>query len=422
MKVNTLLFVLLSFTLFQLQAQTCLPGGITFTSQTEIDNFAADYPGCVEILGDMVIDGGISITDLSGLSQLNTLKQLDINNCKSLTSLSGLENISEVKGRLVLFKNDVINSLSGFSSLTNISGQFIMNKNHGLTDLSGLENLNQVGSFIQISANNGLVDLSGIGNIETIVGSFSVYNNPLLEGFTNFPNIEDMGGNIQINGNAKLTEINTFGDLEFLIGRIKIFDNPALTAIKGFDKLITISEELVIYGNPVLTDLSGLNTLVNLNGPVEIHNNASLASLIGIQNLDPSKILGLKLENSPMLSNCNVASICGYLEDGGTSTISGNASGCNSNGEIIAACDPNALDEFSLSNITVYPNPAHDLIQISGIDKNCSLTMYDMMGEIVLSKADFQGESISVESLNSGHYILRLILDEQEVNKFIQIN
>ena len=87
MKINTLLFVLISLFSFQVQSQTCLPGGITFSSQAEIDNFSTNYPGCVEVLGDMVIDGGTAITDLSGLSQLNVLKQLDINNCKSLTSL-----------------------------------------------------------------------------------------------------------------------------------------------------------------------------------------------------------------------------------------------------------------------------------------------------------------------------------------------
>ena len=33
----------------------CLPEGITFSTQAEIDNFQTNYPGCTEIEGDVVI-------------------------------------------------------------------------------------------------------------------------------------------------------------------------------------------------------------------------------------------------------------------------------------------------------------------------------------------------------------------------------
>ena len=31
--------------------QSCLPGGITFTTQAQIDSFPINYPGCSEIEG-----------------------------------------------------------------------------------------------------------------------------------------------------------------------------------------------------------------------------------------------------------------------------------------------------------------------------------------------------------------------------------
>jgi len=56
-------------------AQTCLPNGIAFYSQTEIDNFPTDYPGCTEILGGLTIVGdSSSITNLDGLSQLTSIQ------------------------------------------------------------------------------------------------------------------------------------------------------------------------------------------------------------------------------------------------------------------------------------------------------------------------------------------------------------
>ena len=37
-------------------AQGCLPEGITFTTQEQIDNFQINYPGCTEILRDVHIE------------------------------------------------------------------------------------------------------------------------------------------------------------------------------------------------------------------------------------------------------------------------------------------------------------------------------------------------------------------------------
>jgi len=38
-------------------AQPCLPEGIMFYSQEQIDNFQTNYPGCTEIEGDVIIEG-----------------------------------------------------------------------------------------------------------------------------------------------------------------------------------------------------------------------------------------------------------------------------------------------------------------------------------------------------------------------------
>ena len=45
-------------------AQGCLPEGITFTTQEQIDSFAINYPGCTEIEGFVDINGN-NITNLN---------------------------------------------------------------------------------------------------------------------------------------------------------------------------------------------------------------------------------------------------------------------------------------------------------------------------------------------------------------------
>jgi len=48
-------------------SQSCLPDGIEFYSQSEIDNFQTNYPNCTEIEGDVAITG-LDIYNLNGLS------------------------------------------------------------------------------------------------------------------------------------------------------------------------------------------------------------------------------------------------------------------------------------------------------------------------------------------------------------------
>lgn len=53
-------------------SQACLPQGITFSTQEQIDNFQTNYPDCTEIEGDVIIEGD-EITNLDGLNVLNLI-------------------------------------------------------------------------------------------------------------------------------------------------------------------------------------------------------------------------------------------------------------------------------------------------------------------------------------------------------------
>jgi len=56
----------------------CPTGSITFSTQQEIDDFATNYPGCTQILGNLTIDGNTDteITFLAGLSQVISMKEI----------------------------------------------------------------------------------------------------------------------------------------------------------------------------------------------------------------------------------------------------------------------------------------------------------------------------------------------------------
>ena len=82
-------------------AQGCLPEGITFSTQAEIDDFQTNYPGCTHILGNVTISNTISynIENLNGLSPLEAIDgNLLIKENYGLLSFNGLNNLKKVGG------------------------------------------------------------------------------------------------------------------------------------------------------------------------------------------------------------------------------------------------------------------------------------------------------------------------------------
>src|SRR5210317_2398415 len=109
---TVIVLTILAFLLVSAQ-DPCLPDGIEFTLQEQIDNFQTDYPGCTEISGDVWIVGA------------------DISN------LEGLNVITSIGGTLSFLNNSILNSMSGLENLSSIEGNFEIDDNNALTSLSG---------------------------------------------------------------------------------------------------------------------------------------------------------------------------------------------------------------------------------------------------------------------------------------------
>jgi hypothetical protein len=82
----------------------------------------------------------------------------------------------------------------------------------------------------------------------------------------------------------------------------------------------------------------------------------------------------------------------------------------------------NTLDENTLNGIECFPNPTRDYIEITSeniLHGNCNLKIYNMLGEIVLSKeySSFGNkQNINLEKLNAGSYIIEF-KNNQAINK-----
>lgn len=237
-------------------SQGCLPEGITFSAQTQIDNFQANYPGCTEIEGYVTIEGA-GINNLTGLDVLTSVGgTLTIKETGNLETLSGLGNLQSIGGNFSIGTNFLLLNLSGLNSLSAISGNFWIFENTGLTSLTGLNNLNSIGETISIYYNPALAGLSGISTLNTIGDAIYIDNNDNLTSLEGLENI-DPGSilNLLIINNDLLSACDVESICEYLAnpnGMIEIYGNASgcnsQQEVEEACDEITV-EELIYSGN-----------------------------------------------------------------------------------------------------------------------------------------------------------------------------
>ncbi len=362
MKKLITLFIIALITQAAVVSQSCLPSGITFTSQTAIDNFQTDYPGCTEIGGDVIIESE-TIHNLNGLSVVTLIEgNLEVIGCDILASLAGLDNVTSIEGDLVLAGNDALFSFTGLGALTTIGGD------------------------VDIRANSYLVHFTGLDNLVTIEGGVWVWLNPNLLSF---------------NGLGKLTSI---GD-GLSIG---IYGWPSGT-----------------WGNDNLVSLDGLSKLTSISGDLKIIGNSALSNLAGLDNINSGSIGNLTIAHNFLLSTCEVQSVCDYLANpSGTISILSNASGCGDQAEVEYACTLVGIADINLeSEFSIYPNPADKDLFISSehgmiIDE---VRIYNQIGQEVLHENQ-NTNKLDISMLQQGMYVVVLVSDDLNIRKKLIIN
>ena len=192
---------------------------------------------------------------------------------------------------------------------------------------------------------------------------------------TNYPTCTEIAGYVIISDNQSgdITNLNGLSVLTSIWGNLFIGEtyytvNSILTSLTGLDNVTSIGGDFMLWGNYALTSLTGLDNVTSIGGKLEVSGNKSLISLMGLDNINAASITDLHIGcQNNQLSTCEVQSVCDYLASPtGTIYISGNATGCNSQAEVEAACATVTVDEINLAeNISVYPNPAKDILTIS---------------------------------------------------------
>jgi hypothetical protein len=254
-------------------SQTCLPEGITFTTQAQIDSFQINYPNCTVIEGDVIIEddaGGSNINNINGLSVISSIGgSLHIYHNYHLTNLNGMEGVTSIGGGLWIGYCQTLTNLNGLNNLTSIGENLSITYLTLLNNLTGLENLTSIGGTIWIFQNPTLTSLTGLENIDSeSISNLSIKWNTSLstcavQSICDY--LASPGGTIEINNNAigcnSQEEIDSacvyLSDNEIHHKpAFSIYPNPSSTAI-------TISTPTMPEKNTTLTmiDITGKEVL-----------------------------------------------------------------------------------------------------------------------------------------------------------------
>lgn len=366
-------------------AQSCLPEGIIFTNQTQVNSFPSDHPGCTTIEGPVYIN---YVSDLGPLSQITAIVgnvQIGSTQC---TTLNGLHNLTQVGGAMRIEVNPQLNTLSALSSLTSVGGTLQLRNNNSLSNLAGLENLAMVGSDLEVSENAGLTNLQGLEGLVSI------------------------GQNLSIRENPAITSMQGLSPTS--VGRgFNVSQNPLLQNLWSAQGLSSLGRGLSVSANPGITSLMDLQNITTINGTLAITGCPDLTSLDGVDQI--SGITYLSIAACPSLSQCAVESVCDYLADPAhTANLHSNGPGCANRAEVEAACALLSVDDAVLIDhaLSIYPNPSAGLVMLRTEGHEAmQLVVLDMAGRSVheerLAAATDGSHTIDLTHLPSGLYTLR---------------
>lgn len=240
---------ILSGITLMLPAQDCLPEGIRFATQSDIDSFPVRYPGCTTIEGDVCIG------------------DCDLNASSDITNLDSLIQLTSIMGKLSISRNPILTSLKGLRNLEVLEDDVLITYNWMLSSLEGLNQVRLMRGEFSIEWNEGIDNITGFEMLDTIAGTLSMTYLYNLTSVAAFSNLKYLGG-YKLNGLSQLTSIPDMNNLEYL-GDFMI-QTVGLTDLPEFPMLSTIHGNFHLDGNFYLPEVRGYENINRITGDMVI--------------------------------------------------------------------------------------------------------------------------------------------------------
>lgn len=192
-----------------------------FVSSCNLDSLSAPRlvsGGIVQLIGAQVhaLDlAGLStaqsidfldstVDDLAGLRSLRDVNLLALNNVGGVKNLTDLESLRTVRS-LGLHNNTELTSLDGLDQLTDLPGRLDVVGNAALDSIAGLRNVRHVGDDVVLSGSPALAGIA-LSSLQRIDGDLTIADLDAVTDLAGLDQLTTVSGNIAIRDNAQLPE------------------------------------------------------------------------------------------------------------------------------------------------------------------------------------------------------------------------
>jgi hypothetical protein len=289
------------------------------------------FEGCTELFGDLTIQGAL-ITNLSGLSTVEVIRDNLLILNTGLPNLNGATGLERVKGDLILLDNANLVELDGMAKLARVDGSLRVENNTGLVQINGFLALTEVGGCIRILNQPELLGIDGLWSLQSVgscgdealrvdvgdklknadfpslttikgTGTTNISGVELMT--VNMPILDVVEGDLYISPGPKFTfffaeqlsqilgtlwvEDSSIAGFTFQnlsnVGGDVILDNTWFITDIGLDILVQVGGDVVLKSNQGLTNLDGLLKLNQVGGNMVMNDNDNLSDIFGLSGM-----------------------------------------------------------------------------------------------------------------------------------------
>lgn len=171
---------------------------------------------------ERLIISGVGALDLGGLTSVTGTLQVSHG---SLADLSGLRNLASAHV-LRIWQIDQLQDLRSLVSLRAVGSLQIVT-DPAITSLAGLEPLTELPIALELDGDLRLTDLAALRNV-TQIGAFQTEGDPALRDLA-FPSLTAITGNLTITGMASLQDLSGLGAVRSVAGDLTFLVNAQLS-------------------------------------------------------------------------------------------------------------------------------------------------------------------------------------------------
>ena len=177
---------------------------------------------------------------------------------------------------------------------------------------------------------------------------------------------------------------------------------------------VTNMEEMFRGASSFNQDISSWNT-ENVTKMWEMFNQASSFNQ-DIGNWDVGNVTNMEgMFRVASSFNQDISGWCVSNISTEPSNFSNNSPLTEENKPVWGTCPALGIDDQNLTSISIYPNPVNDKLFIQGVSDVSEISIYDLLGKLVLSKTNTS--EIDVTNLKKGIYLIKIKDQQKEIIK-----